>query len=215
MKKTCTKCGEEKELELFIKNNKRKDGYSSHCKNCKKKYYYDKREYYLEKQKQYAKKNKEKINAYMRQWAKQNPKKIKQYKKNFFSRHGTTEYKLYKKTIQKWEEKKKNDQKYVLKKKMRDIVYRSITRKGYTKKSKTFDILGCSFKEFKQHLESQFQEGMTWDNYGINGWHIDHIYPLSKARDEEHLLELNHYTNLQPLWEKDNIAKGNRLDWSE
>jgi hypothetical protein len=85
----------------------------------------------------------------------------------------------------------------------------SIKGKGYTKKSKTNEILGCSFKEFKQHLELQFTEGMTWNNAGK--WHLDHIYPVSLSKDENELIKLNHYTNFQPLWAEDNIRKGNKI----
>jgi hypothetical protein len=62
----------------------------------------------------------------------------------------------------------------------------------------------------KQHLENQFQSGMNWKTYGKYGWHIDHIIPLSSAKTEKELYKLCHYTNLQPLWAKDNLIKGNR-----
>ena len=70
--------------------------------------------------------------------------------------------------------------------------------------------LGCSIEELKRHLESQFQPGMTWDNYGRYGWHIDHIKALSKFNltDPEEFREACHYTNLQPLWAEDNLRKG-------
>lgn len=72
--------------------------------------------------------------------------------------------------------------------------------------------LGCSPEDLKQHLEDQFVEGMSWDNYGLHGWHIDHIRPLSgfDLSDPEELKEACHYTNLQPLWAQDNLSKGNR-----
>ena len=82
-------------------------------------------------------------------------------------------------------------------------------RLGYKKTSKTAEILGCSFEEFKVHIENQFIDGMSWDNYPE--WEYDHIYPISLAESEEHLLQLNHYTNFQPLWAEDNIRKGNKL----
>lgn len=70
--------------------------------------------------------------------------------------------------------------------------------------------LGCSIEELKIHLESQFQEGMSWGNYGLKGWHIDHIKPLASfdLTKEEELKEACHYTNLQPLWAEDNLSKG-------
>jgi hypothetical protein len=63
----------------------------------------------------------------------------------------------------------------------------------------------------KKYLEDKFSEGMTWDNKGFYGWHIDHIIPLSSAKNEEDIIRLSNYTNLQPLWGKDNMKKGNRV----
>jgi hypothetical protein len=88
-------------------------------------------------------------------------------------------------------------------------IQQSLKRNGYTKNSKTNQILGCSFEEFKQYLQIQFIKGMTWENFGE--WHLDHIYPVSLAKDEEELIRLNHYTNFQPLWAKDNLQKGNKI----
>lgn len=70
--------------------------------------------------------------------------------------------------------------------------------------------LGCSIEELKTHLESKFQPGMSWDNYGRKGWHIDHIKPLAlyNLLDQEELKQASHYTNLQPLWWQDNLRKG-------
>jgi len=68
-----------------------------------------------------------------------------------------------------------------------------------------FVILCCSYENFILHLESQFQDWMNWNNYGLYngtpnyGWDIDHVMPVSSATTEEELLMLNHYTNLQPL----------------
>ena len=70
--------------------------------------------------------------------------------------------------------------------------------------------LGCSVKEFKQYLESKFQPGMMWENYGPKGWHIDHIKPLASfdlTKEEEIKVACN-YINLQPMWAKDNLSKG-------
>jgi len=73
--------------------------------------------------------------------------------------------------------------------------------------------LGCTIDELKIYLESKFQNGMCWSNYGKDGWHIDHIIPLASfdLTDRNQLLEACHYTNLQPLWAKDNLSKGDRI----
>lgn len=85
--------------------------------------------------------------------------------------------------------------------------------KDFYKNSKTKDFLGGDFQTVKLYIEKQFSEGMTWENHSIHGWHIDHIIPLSSAKTEEELKSLCHYTNLQPLWAKDNISKGAKLDY--
>jgi hypothetical protein len=79
---------------------------------------------------------------------------------------------------------------------------------GYKKNSKTSNILGCSFEEFKSYIESQFNDNMSWKNYGE--WHLDHKIPVSWAETEEQIYELNRYTNFQPLWSFDNLSKGNK-----
>lgn len=84
-----------------------------------------------------------------------------------------------------------------------------ISQKRFNKNNNFAKYIGCSLEELKYHLEKQFAEGMTWDNYGK--WHIDHIIPLSAAKTEIEIYELCHYTNLQPLWAKDNLKKGARL----
>lgn len=73
--------------------------------------------------------------------------------------------------------------------------------------------LGCSIEELKAYLESKLQPGMTWDNYGLSGWHIDHIKPpsLFDLTDEKQLKDACHFSNLQPMWAKDNLSKSNNL----
>ena len=84
--------------------------------------------------------------------------------------------------------------------------------KGAYKKYSVTEYLGCSPEYLKQYLESKFQPDMSWDNYGRNGWHIDHITPLASfdLSDGEQFSKACHYTNLQPLWAEDNIRKGDK-----
>jgi hypothetical protein len=72
--------------------------------------------------------------------------------------------------------------------------------------------LGCTIPELRLHLEKLFQSGMTWENWSPTGWHIDHIKPLANfdLTDRPQFLKACHYTNLQPLWASDNLAKGAR-----
>lgn len=92
----------------------------------------------------------------------------------------------------------------------RNILSQALRRNNYGKKSKANDILGCAWEEFKVHIEKQFLKGMTWQNK--YEWSIDHIIPLASAKTEEDVIRLNHYTNLRPLWTKDNVAKGAKME---
>lgn len=91
---------------------------------------------------------------------------------------------------------------------LRQCVRRSFKRKGYTKRSRTYKILGKEWNDVKEYFESLFKEGMTWDNHGL--WEIDHIIPLSTAKSIDDVELLCHYTNLQPLWKKENRDKSNK-----
>ena len=91
----------------------------------------------------------------------------------------------------------------------RASIRQAIKRAGYTKDTKTEQILGCKYAEFKTYIEKQFISGMTWSNHGL--WHVDHKIPLAIAKTKDKVLELNHYTNLQPLWAKDNMSKGAQI----
>ncbi len=81
--------------------------------------------------------------------------------------------------------------------------------KNITKNNKTFEIIGCTPQELKQHIENKFTEGMKWELIG-RYIHIDHIIPLCSANTEEEIYKLCHYTNLQPLWCDENYKKGSK-----
>ena len=86
--------------------------------------------------------------------------------------------------------------------------------KGIVKSNHTLEMIGCSAIELKDYIESKFQYGMSWENYGREGWHVDHIRPCASfdLSDPEQQEECFHYTNLQPLWAKDNLSKGSHYN---
>lgn len=147
-----------------------------------------------EYQKQYRKENKDQIAAYMKQWRKKNKDAVAEY-----SRKHSNEYQ---------KERRKVDPIFALRGQIRTLINQSILRRGYSKKSKTYDIIGCSFEEFFRHLESQFTEGMSWDVW--DEIQIDHRLPISAATTEEEALALSHHRNLRPMWAEDNLAKSDR-----
>jgi hypothetical protein len=189
--KKCSTCKTEKEFFEFNKNKSQKDGHENICRLCKKSFYDLNKINILKNKKEYHIKNKENILNIKKEYYKNNKEKINSY------------YRTYSKN------RKLIDPLYKLSCNIRTLIGMSIKGNGYTKNSKTSDYLGCSFKEFKKYLENKFTEGMSWDNAGL--WHLDHIYPISLAKNEEEIIKLNHYTNFQPLWAVDNYKKGNKI----
>lgn len=114
-------------------------------------------------------------------------------------------------SVKRWRKKPENKVIQNFRNRLSDILK---GRKGYSKTA-IIKGVGCTREELIKHIESQFEEGMSWDNYGE--WHIDHIIPLAAAKTEclesmvENLKYLNHYSNLRPLWAAENIAKGASL----
>lgn len=108
--------------------------------------------------------------------------------------------------------RKENDPLYRFTEGVRKRILNSFKENGYTKKAKTHEILGCSFEVFKNHIESQFEDWMTWNNRGSSTkyktkWEIDHIIPIATAYTEEDIIRLNHHTNLRPLCSKEKSDK--------
>ncbi|HWY33551.1 MAG TPA: hypothetical protein VNX68_02825 [Nitrosopumilaceae archaeon] len=106
--------------------------------------------------------------------------------------------------------RKKSDSLYNATVSIRNAIKSSLRKKTFPKNSRTHEILGCTFEEFKIHIERQFLSWMNWNNYGkyngeLNfGWDFDHIISVDSAQTYEELIKLNHYTNFQPLCSKIN-----------
>lgn len=190
----CNTCEQEKETTEFYKQGSR---YLFKCKTCyiiyyESKRYEKKKEYNKENRQIYLEKNKESIKNWSKEYYKKNLIEIKIKTNNYRSN------------------RLKNDQLFRLAYNLRSLILSSFKSKGYRKFSKTENILGCSFDEFKLHIESKFESWMTFENRGkyngeLNyGWDLDHIIPISSAKTEEDLIKLNHYTNFQPLCSKIN-----------
>lgn len=105
--------------------------------------------------------------------------------------------------------KRQSDPVFKLSSYIRNQIGFSFKVRSYRKYTSCKSILGCDFNALKLHFESLFQAGMNWDNMGR--WHIDHKKPLAMAKSVQDVIELNHYTNLQPLWALDNLRKGTKI----
>lgn len=198
--KICTKCGKEQDIEFFYKDLHKKDGRRNECIACN-----------LLGKKLHYKRNTAKVLARVRMYADNNAHRIRLYRKKNAATLGTKK-KAYDKLRRPIVNKKRkirlnNDPSYRLSCNLRSRLKGAI--KGNYKSGSAVRDLGCSIEELKLHLESQFKPGMSWSNYGFCGWHIDHIKPLASfdLTDRQQLLEACNYTNLQPLWAKDNFAK--------
>lgn len=102
-----------------------------------------------------------------------------------------------------------NDPLFKLKRNLSKRTYAIFKNKEITKNNSTNMLLGTNINNIFNHIENKFTEDMSWDNYGK--WHIDHITPLASATTEKELITLCHYSNLQPLWAKDNLQKGCKI----
>lgn len=130
-----------------------------------------------------------------KEWRSKNKEKIREYKRN-------------------WKKNKKNtDPLFRFDNNIRKLIHSSFKNSdcNFRKKSTTQDILGCTIDEFIKYIESKFTKGMTFENHTTNGWHLDHIIPISSAKTEEDIIRLNHYTNFQPMWANENIKKSNKI----
>lgn len=209
--KICSCCKTEKSLDCFydvkrknpLVRNIKTDDKVARCKQC-----------YIAKAKEWSAKNSKKRLDISRRYTEKHREKIKEKAKI------TRSTESYKERTNEWRKnnvtaylrnKRKSDPMFALRFKMRAIIRKAFDRNGYTKKSKSQLILGCTFEQLKKHLENKFQLGMTWENR--SEWHIDHITPLSSANTEEDVIRLNHYTNLQPLWAEDNLRKSDKMDY--
>jgi hypothetical protein len=123
--------------------------------------------------------------------------------------------KAKKKTTSRWDKESRSILKYRIASRLRNRILRAL-KKGY-KSGHSIELLGCSIEFLKTYLENLFEEGMTWENWSRKGWHMDHIIPCASfdLTKEEEQKKCFHYTNLQPLWAKDNLEKHTKLNWSK
>lgn len=211
----CVKCGIEKDVESFYKTKRHKSGLTGVCKECCKieshEHYVNNIDYYRELSKS------EKVKEYRR--SERGREVQRRYRRNHKDLVRAFK-KEYRKTQKHKDQVKKQTKRlretsltYRLSALVRGRIHIELKKQGSKKEHKTIKYIGCTIPELIKHLELQFKEGMSWDNYGYDGWHIDHIIPCAHfdLTQESEQKKCFHYTNLQPLWAIDNLRKGARF----
>ena len=202
--KECTKCGELKAFSEYHKDNHRDDGCVSSCKHCVIKYRKKNAESLRKRSRKYYAQNREKESLRKKEEREKHPERSKAVGKRYRLKHPKAWRNSHNKRMA-------SDPVYRLIRNLRCRTYMAL--KGNRKESTTKRLLGCTAEHARKHLESQFTEGMTWDNYGTHGWHVDHIMPCASfdLSDPEQQRKCFHYTNLQPLWAEDNLKKSDKI----
>ena len=220
-----------KKCRIKFKNDKNWKKNSIKYKETLKKWRAENKEKILEKARLWHSKNKHRVSERRRKAYRENLEKRRQLRKDYYAKNkeifskrnkenrvkcGRKEYEKnwYHKNkvriLERIANKEKTDPNFKIKKTIRLRILKVLKRNRIKKCHKSVDLLGCTVEEAKVHLEKQFKEGMTWENHGNNGWHIDHIIPCASfdLTDPEQQKKCFHYTNLQPLWAHENLSKG-------
>ncbi len=213
--KHCSKCDKWFTLDCFHKQKVNWDGLYTFCKKCKN-------EYSKNLPKHWSKKNKDRLNLLRKekykndreyreerrvkskQHREENRDKINKQKREASKTH---EYRAKRSIYDK--NRRINDLDFRLTSNLRSRL--SMALRGSIKSGHTFELIGCSLEELKNHVQKQFKPGMSWENYGE--WQIDHIIPcavfdMTKKEEQEKCF---HYLNLQPLWKQENLAKKDKI----
>jgi len=206
--KKCTKCGENKSVTEFDSDKQKKDGLCCRCKVCRAEQF---QKFKIEHPNKYRQKNIDSnVNQRNRRLMLYQERKDeickerREYRKNFKERVRITN--------QKSSQKKRSNPKYRLNDSFSSLMRAAL--KGGKNGYKWESLVGYTLDDLVGHMEKQFQDGMSWDNYGKKGWHIDHIIPRYffsfESFNDVEFKKCWALSNLQPLWEYENCSKQNR-----
>jgi|688.fasta_scaffold10547_13 hypothetical protein len=223
--KKCGKCQNIKDYTEFNKRTKSSDGLANMCRVCNSAYL-----------KEYGKKNRTTLTLTVKKWREDNKEHYSEWTKNYLDEtknirkeqkqvyYNNNKLKFQELCSKYYQENKELFREYA--RKQRKLKYKidpiyttkcmvrrrlGMFLKSNPKNSKTIEMIGCSWNDLVKHIELQFSESMSWENWTTDGWHLDHIIPLSSAKTEEEIIKLSHYTNLQPLWAQENYKKSNKI----
>ena len=158
--------------------------------------------------------DKENRKEYKKKYRLENKERLTLYNKKYWLENKET---LNECNAKRNRERYHSDVEYKLSMSLRIYLRKKLKAHLANKNSSALSLAGCTMEELKAHIESKFEEGMSWENWALDGWHLDHIIPCSSfdLTIEEEQKKCFHYTNLQPLWAKDNLSKTNKLNWSK
>jgi hypothetical protein len=164
--------------------------------------------------------NREHLNERQRERYKENPEAFKLRKDRYTNSHQAQvkeAHARYKRENRQrctdYERNKRHsDPVYRFRTSVRCLIWGYARKKGYKGNKKTWELVGCDFDSFLVHIKSQFEDGMTLENYGHGEgqWNIDHIIPICTAKTDEDIERLNHYSNLRPMWATENYRKSRK-----
>jgi len=207
--KKCTKCKIEKEITEFSKHAQNSTGYRSNCKSCASADYKKNKEKRIKQVMARYEQNKDEILKQQKKYREKNRELIEEIATKYRNKNKD---KISKKRKERQKERYNSDPDFKLTKMIRTFCFRVTNAVKEDKELRSLEYLGCSLAEFKAHIESQWQEGMTWENHSMHGWHIDHIKPIDWfIKNSDDPWQANHYLNLQPLWAEENLSKGNKF----
>ena len=211
--KKCAICKIPKTISEFHKRKNSKDGFSYICKECKAKNNKEYREKNPEYDKQWQKSNFEKLKIIRKKWRKNNHEKWRKNHREYYRKWREENPEREKKYRKNKYLKKRRNPSFRLRNNISTLIRNSL--KGKKNGKHWESLVGYTQGDLRKHLETQFKDGMSWDNYGRNGWNIDHKIPVSlfnitsaKCKGFKACWALE---NLQPMWEKDNLEKSNKI----
>lgn len=199
------KCKKRKPITAFYNNVRGPGGIDYACKACRKR-----------EVKEHTRKHKAERSVYNKKWKTENKEHVQSYNKIYLRQYYKKNRRHIIKTTSANSTRRRRT--YIqerLKNNLRRRLHHAL--KGTNKSKRTMELVGCKIEFLVLYLASKFKKGMTWDNYGKNGWGVDHIVALNNfdLTIPAQLEKATHFTNLQPLWQADNSSKGDRPQFPE
>jgi hypothetical protein len=228
MNKICKKCLIEQDINNFYAAKQGKLGRASRCKSCLKeeasrperiemarksrdRYYSKNKEKQSESSKEKYRQNPEFYIKKAKLWKENNKERSDEWKKKYLSNNKDKINKYFRDYMK---ELRATSPHYRIKMNMSYAIWRGLRKNKFGHSWQ--DLIPYTPKELMDHLESKFTDGMSWQNYGKGGWHIDHVIPQSYFKfdsyDHPAFIACWSLSNLQPMWSNQNLSKGNRIE---